>query len=135
MITIFLLQFTNIIYCKPIIQKNRIKAMKRRLTSYDFCSFNNVPNFIVEAFFGKCTYSKRLIASTFGYLNGILLEQVIEMQQWTDITISDRNKMDDLMNNYFKQPRYRSKYYSFEIIRGLVCYLDGTVRYYGRRLT
>ncbi len=75
----------------------------------------------------QCDYNKRVKVSTFGYLNGITFDQIIEMQQWTDFKISEKNKIEDLMKVYYEQPRYRSTYYSYEIIRGLVCYLDGTV--------
>jgi hypothetical protein len=78
---------------RAIIKHNRIKAMKRRLSRFDYCTFDNVPNLIVEAFFGKCTYNKRIKVSTFGYLNGIMFDQIIEMQQWTDFTDSDKKKL------------------------------------------
>jgi hypothetical protein len=91
---------------RAVIKHNRIKAMKRRLSRFDYSTFDNVPNLIVEAFFGKCTCNKRIKVSTFGFLNGIMFDQIIEMQQWTDFTDSDKIKIKDLIETYYEQPRY-----------------------------
>lgn len=113
---------------KSLIKKKRLEAMKRRLSSYDFCCFHNVPDFIIEAFYGKCTYKKRLMVSSFAYLNGITFEQTIEMQQWIDYSDADVKKIKNLMLVYFQKDSYKNRYYSFEVIRGLVCYLNGNVK-------
>lgn len=120
---------------KALIRFNKIQAMKRRLTSFDYCTFSNVPDFIIEAFYGHCSYRKRLIVSTFGYLNGITFEQIVEMNQWHYFTDKQKRKVEELMKIWFEKPEYRMRYYSFEVVRGLVVYLDGKVRYHSRRCT
>lgn len=120
---------------KALIEHNKIQAMKRRLSSYDYCTFWNVPNFIIEAFYGNCSYRKRLIVSTFGYVNGTTFEQIVEMNQWRYFTNVQKKIIEDLIKVWFEKPEYRRRYYSYEVIRGLVVYLDGKVRYNGRRFS
>src|ERR1700744_3033682 len=48
-------------------------ARKQLLNDKDIINFNYVPEFIVNSFFGNCTYKNRLLVSTFCYLNGIAI--------------------------------------------------------------
>ncbi len=45
---------------RAIIKHNRIKAMKRRLSRFDYSTFDNVPNLIVEAFLESVPTTKEL---------------------------------------------------------------------------
>ena len=42
-------------------EEERVSARKRLLNRFDITSFDKVPNFIVNSFFGKYSYHKQLI--------------------------------------------------------------------------
>jgi hypothetical protein len=67
---------------KKNIAVNKIMARKMRLNSYDVTVFTDVPNFIVNAFFEKSNYLKRMIISTFGFLNGIQIDDLLRLMQY-----------------------------------------------------
>jgi hypothetical protein len=117
-----------------LIKVNLLKAQRLRLDSFDIVTFDRVPHFIVEAFFGKCTYKKRILVSIFGYLNGILPESILEMVQWKDKEKSDVDKVQQLMTKYLPTVEYQQRYYSYNIITGTVMYLDGKLRLHGKRI-
>lgn len=118
---------------KKIIQKNKINAMKRRLNSYDVCQFDKVPDFIIESFFNNSSYRKRLFVAEFAYLNGIQLDDLFKLIQWSSISRNDVKKITALYEIYFEDETYRRKYYSYCTIRNVVSFLDGTLRRYGTR--
>jgi hypothetical protein len=118
---------------KKMIKKNQMKARKLRLNSFDELNFTFVPDFIVDAFFGECTYHKRMIVSTFGYLNGIFVDKLIEMIHWIPCKSEQIKKVEALYRD-FEKPKYRQKYYSFCVRRNAVYFLDGVLRHYGKRV-
>lgn len=114
-------------------QKQRVESRRRFLNRFDAISFENVPEHIVDAFYGLCCYKSRLIVLTFGYLNGLHIEQLFQLMQWKDISQSDRNTMIALYND-FEKPRYRTNYYSYNVHHKLVMFLNGDVRKCGKRI-
>lgn len=115
-------------------QKERVAARKRFLNRLDVITFDNVPEHIVDAFFGSCSYKNRLIVLTFAYLNGLHVDQVFLLVQWKDISQSERNKMFALYKD-FEKPQYKNNYYSYNVHHQLVMFLNGDVRKYGKRIT
>lgn len=111
-------------------QKQRTNARKNRC---DVISFDNVPDHIVDAFFGSCTYKNRLIVATFGFLNGVDVEQSIAMTHWKDTRNDERMKMIALYKD-FEKPRYMENYYSYNVHRKLVMFLNGDIRKFGKRI-
>lgn len=114
-------------------QRQRCEARKRFLNRFDIISFNTVPDHIVDGFYGSCNYKNRLIVLTFGFLNGLHIEQLFELIQWKDVTRSDQNKMIALYND-FEKPRYKTNYYSYNVHHKLVMYLNGDIRKFGVRI-
>lgn len=114
-------------------QKQRVEARKRFLNRFDITSFQSVPDHIVDAFYGACDYKNRLIVLTFGYLNGLHIDQVFQLIQWKDVTQTDRNKMVALYKDFEKE-RYQMNYYSYNVHHKLVMFLDGKVRKFGKRI-
>jgi len=106
---------------------NRTQARKILLEKCDVISFRNVPHFIADAFFGQCTYNKRLIACTFCYLNGLSPYQLFQLHRWSDFKKVDHNKIEALLRD-FEQPAYQAKYYSYNVHHGLVMFLNGHIR-------
>lgn len=74
-------------------QKQRVQARKIFLHRFDVITFDDVQEHIVDAFFGSCTYLNRLITLTFGYLNGLHIDQLFQLVQWKDMKQTERNKM------------------------------------------
>lgn len=109
-------------------------ARRRRLTSFDYLSFSDVPDFIINSFFDKCTYKNRLLTSTFAYLNGLTFEQLLTLLHWKYFTSKDIDKMKSLYFIYFQQEQYRKKYFSFSVINKQVMFLDGSIRRYGIKI-
>lgn len=114
-------------------QAARVEARKKLLNRADIATFNNVPDFIVDSFFGGCTYKKRLIVSTFCYLNGFSIEQLLTLVRWNDVKKEDRNKIRSLYG-YFEIPRYKEKYYSYNIHFQMVMFLNGDLRRFRERV-
>ncbi len=114
-------------------QQHRVAARKRFLNRFDVINFEDVPDHIVDAFYGSCCYKTRLIVLTFCYLNGLHIEQVFELVRWKDIRQSDKDKMIALQQD-FEKPRYKDNYYSFNVHYKLVMYLNGDIRKFGTRI-
>ncbi len=111
-----------------------MEVRKYILNEKDIISFNNVPQFIIDSFFGKCNYKNRLLVSTFCYLNGIAIDQLFELVQWTDTSKQDKEKIRHHFYTYFKLERYQQQYYSFNVHHGSVMYLNGDLRRFGSRV-
>lgn len=114
-------------------QKERVEARKRFLNRFDAINFDCVPEHIVDAFYGSCSYKNRLIVLTFSYLNGLHMEQVFQLVQWKDMKQSERMKMNALYGD-FRKSHYKNNYYSYNVHYGLVMFLNGDVRKFGKRL-
>lgn len=114
-------------------QKARVNARKILLNRSDVISFDNVPDHIVDAFFGSCSYKNRLIVATFGFLNGIHVEQLFNLARWKDTRESERRKLRALYQD-FEKPRYMNNYYSYDVHHRLVMFLNGDVRKFGQRI-
>jgi hypothetical protein len=119
---------------KNKIEESRLKARRLRLNSFDVCAFNEVPGFIIDAFFGEGTYKTRLLVATFGFLNGIQIEDLLKILHWKPLRNTDVAKIKHLYDPFFKLPLYRKKYYSWSIINKKVMFLDGALRLNGRRI-
>lgn len=115
-------------------EKQKFEARRRYLNHLDVVEFRNVPAFIINAFFDQGSYHKRLIVTTFGFLNGINYYNLSRMIKWTNKTQQDMRKVEDLLENYLVKPEYQKKYYSYSVIRDCVLFLDGALRLYGRRV-
>lgn len=113
------------------IYSKKISAMRRRLNSFDVCSFEKVPSFIVECFFDQSCYKTRGIVSCFGFLNGISSEDLIRMLHWPLVLRSDRRKIIDIYNYLKDNGR---EYYSYCSLTGQVMYCNGDLRIKGRRV-
>lgn len=116
------------------LQKVIMEARRNLLDEKDVINFSNVPEFIVEAFFGKCIYKSRLLVSTFCYLNGISIDQLFQLIQWKDTSEKDKIKIRQLYS-YFELDRYKENYYSFNVHTGVVMYLNGDLRRFRRRVS
>lgn len=114
-------------------QEKRVKARKILLGNVDVVAFRCVPDFIVDAFFGDCTYLKRLIVCSFSYLNGISKYQLLQLIRWKDFSQNDQHKIEKLLLD-LERPEYQAKYYSFNVHHGLVMYLNGNIRKFGQRV-
>lgn len=111
-----------------------MEAQKKILNDKDIINFNDVPKFIIESFFGKCQYKTRLIVSTFCFLNGISMDQLLELVHWSDTSKQDESKIRHLYC-YFELDRYKEKYYSYNVHRRMVMYLNGDLRRFGCRVS
>lgn len=111
-------------------QKQRVEARKLFLNRFDIINFDDVPDHIVDAFYGSCTYHNRLIVSTFGYLNGLDMNQIFELGRWKDMKPLEKNKILVLYQD-FEKPRYKNDYYSYNVHHKIVMYLNGDSRKYG----
>lgn len=114
-------------------QKQRVKARKIFLNRFDEINFDDVPDHIVDAFYGSCTYRNRLIVSTFAYLNGLHIDQVFALVRWKDMSPSEKNKIIALYGD-FEKPRYKNDYFSYNLHHKLVIYLNADIRSFGKRL-
>ena len=110
-------------------QSQRVAARKRLLNRYDVISFDEVPEFIVDAFFGSCTYKSRLITTTFGFLNGINVDLLISLVRWHDLRQTEVRKMEILYETFLKQ-----NYYSYNVHYKQVMFLNGDIRKFGKRI-
>jgi hypothetical protein len=71
-------------------------------------SFDNVPGFIIEAFFGDYNNKNILLVATFGYLNGIQIDVLLSIVKWKQVTLKDINKLKALYVDLAK-PEYNSR--------------------------
>lgn len=114
-------------------QKQRVQARKILLNRTDVITFDSVPDHIVDAFFGYCSYKNRLLVTAFAFLNGIHIEQLMQLIRWKDTSEVDRRKMATLYKD-FEKPHYMCNYYSFSVHHKLVMYFNGDVRKFGQRI-
>lgn len=115
-------------------EEQRVKARKRLLNRLDIITFDSVPNFIVNCFFGESSYHSQLIVCTYGYLNDIEINLLISFVRWTDLNEKRLRKMKVLYLDFEAKPQYREKYYSFNVVRRLVMFLNGDIRMCGKRI-
>lgn len=110
--------------------EQRLNARKIRLNTFDILDFSKVPNFIIDAFFGNINYKDRLFIATFCFLNGISSDRMEEILKRTHYHSIDPIKIAKLvyLHNDFRLGKYLDKYYSYNVIKGLVMYLNGTVK-------
>ena len=108
-------------------------ARKRLLNRFDITNFDNVPGFIVNAFFGDSSYRNRLIVCTFGFLNGIAINQLISLIRWRDMNATRIKKLRNLYNDFETKAEYRIRYYSFNVGRNLVMFLNGDIRKFAKK--
>lgn len=111
-----------------------MESRRTSLNEKDVVNFTEVPEFIVNAFFGMCNYKNRLLVATFSYLNGISMDQLFELVQWTDISKNDKEKIRRLYD-YFELDRYKDNYYSYNVHTRSVMYLNGDIRRFGQRIS
>lgn len=114
-------------------QTQRVAARKRLLNREDVTRFDEVPDFIVDAFFGSCTYKSRLVTAVFGYVNGLSVDQLLSLNHWNDVKEMEKEKIKKLYVS-FEGPRYQQQYYSYNVHQKLVVFLNGDVRKFGVRL-
>lgn len=114
-------------------QKQRVAARKRLLNREDVTRFDEVPDFIVDAFFGSCTYKNRLLTAVFGYVNGLSVDQLLSLNHWNDMKEIEMEKIKKLYDS-FEGPRYQQEYYSYNVHQKLVVFLNGDVRKFAVRL-
>lgn len=113
-------------------QAKRVEARKILLDKRDVIAFRNVPHFIVDSFFGECSYYKRMIVCAFSYLNGISFFQLKLLIRWKRFLNKHEKQMEALLTD-FQKPHYQEKYYSYNVHYGLVMFLNGKVRKHRRR--
>lgn len=111
----------------------RVVARKKLLNSKDLLNFENVPSFIINSFFGSCTYQSRLTVSTFCVLNGISCDQCMEICRFKDLSAKDKNKIENLFI-YLKKRENCIRYYSYSVHYKKILYLNGDLRLHGRRI-
>lgn len=114
-------------------EEQRIAARKRLLNRKDLMTFDTVPDFIVNAFFGDSSYKNQLIVCTFGFLNGIEFNGLMTLICWKKVDDSRKRKMESLYRD-FEKPEYQRRYYSFSVHYKLVMFLNGNVRKFGQRI-
>lgn len=111
---------------------NRLIARRRFLNRLDITDFENVPGFIVDAFFGNSTYKTRLLVTTFAHVNGLNEEQIFKLLQWKSIKRIDREKISYLFI-WLQNSENAKNYYSYNVVRRQVLFCNGDVRRYGQR--
>lgn len=87
------------------IYENKIAARRKRLNSFNIISFDSVPEFILNSFFGKNNYSNRFYDSVFCFLNNISYVDALKLIHWkiNKLTKTDLEKMKKLMEVDFKK--------------------------------
>lgn len=105
----------------------RTGARRIRLNSADQFQFDDAPDYIVNAFFAKCTYKKRITVVTFCFVNGISYDGLISLIRWTDFEEKDRIKICKLWLDCLREP-YKSSWYSYNCHLKCVTYLSGSRR-------
>lgn len=114
-------------------EKERCEARRKLLNSRDVISFETVPLFIVNSFFGQCTYLKRLHISTFCFLNGVSPSQCQLICFFDDPTLINNHKIEALYN-YLKLKQNMERYYSYSVHYKKILYLNGDLRLHGQRI-
>lgn len=113
--------------------QRRTNARRILLTRQDMCDFSDVPENIVDCFFGCCSYYKRLIVTTFGFINGINPYNLLRLVRWIDISNSDVAKVERLFMDLKKEP-YRYKYRSYSVYSHCYEYCNGDLLFNGRKV-
>ena len=116
------------------IERKKREARRKMLNAVDVISFIRVPDFIIDSFFDKSSYKKRLIVASFCVLNGIPFSISQKLIKWIPFESVNIIKVKDLMENYLILPLYRSRYYSYDVTTSCVRFLDGSVRLYGKKI-
>lgn len=106
--------------------------MKKFLNKMDIIEFSKVPDHIVEAFFGTASFKSRMLVTVFAFVNGLSLNQLFELLKKKLLTKKDKAKIIYLFNA-LKNPLFSYKYYSYNVIKGLVIFCNGDIRRYGER--
>lgn len=119
---------------RKIIEANKLEARRRNLQRFDLVDFSRVPAHIINAFYDRPSYLKRLLVAVFGFINGLSYDQLISILFWKPRRQSDDDKIKYLYDITFEKERYRKEYYSYSVIRNAVVFIDGTLRLYGRRV-
>ncbi len=114
-------------------QKQRVQARKILLNRDDVIAFESVPDHIIDSFFGSCSYKNRLIVATFGFLNGIHIEQLLQLVRWRDMKENERRKMIALYDD-FEKSHYQTNYYSYSVHYKSVMFLNGDFRKFAKRV-
>ena len=83
----------------------RLEARRKFLSAKDLGYFTKVPAHIVDAFFGECSYLKRMQVVTYCFLNGICEKNSWKLICWKNISASDCRKVSDLFK-MFKIPYF-----------------------------
>lgn len=101
----------------------------------DFSLFTRVPDYVIDIFFGESSYINRMQVVCFALVNGIGVDHLLSVIRWRDINnIAVQRKVRGVYRwlSDVNNPR-RSEYYAFSVITNQVEFLNGDVRYYGRR--
>jgi hypothetical protein len=69
----------------------------------------------------------------FCLLNGINEYNAWKLISWTDVSSKDRQKISGLFS-YMAKDENKMRYYSYCVHTGLLHFLDGKIRYYGKIL-
>lgn len=107
-------------------EEQRLPARRKLLNRYEVIKFDRVPGFIINAFFEESSYEKQIQISTFGYLNGIGVRELVRMIRWTDVTENKKNKIEMIYDTLDK-PRSKTLYYSYDVFHDTIMKLDGTI--------
>lgn len=75
-------------------EEQPLPARRKIMNRYEVIKFDRVPGFVVNAFFGESSHKKQLLISTFGYLNGIGVQELTRMIRWTDTTDGKKKKIE-----------------------------------------
>jgi len=119
---------------RRLIEANKLEARRRNLQRFDLTDFSRVPAHIINSFYDRPSYLKRLFVSVFAYINGLSYDQLISILFWKPRRQSDDDKIKYLYDVTFKKERYMKEYFSYSTIRNAVVYIDGALRLYGRRV-
>lgn len=102
-------------------KEQRHQARINLLNSKDFLSFCEVPKFIIDSFFEKCTYQMRLTVASFSFLNGLSCSQCFDLCFSRDMTSVDMKKIEDLYI-YFKVEENAARFIHSQCIIKRFCF-------------
>lgn len=104
--------------------RNRLNARRNLLNKRDMAVFSQVPAYIVDSFYGKCTYKNRMQVVAFALINGISPYCLIRLVRWNDTSAQDIYKIKKLFD-YMMLPKQRDRYYSFDTRYNRLTYMSG----------
>lgn len=113
--------------------KKRTNARRILLTNQDMCDFSRVPMNIIDCFFGCCSYYKRLMVTTFGFINGINPYNLLRLVRWTDTSNSDILKIERLFKD-LRTDLYQYKYRSYSVYFNCYEFCNGDLLQNGKRV-